>query len=118
MLDPTDHPDERQAYPRKLPLNPKIFSVATKVMLKRWDVCDRQVSGMQLLEKSMPDACSPHTYLFLQLNMRLGSLIPVQVLQYTTWWVCADIQPSNVGGNGGHSVCDGHVGKKAGLQKF
>lgn len=40
----------------------------------------------------------------------LGSLIPVQVLQYTTWWVCADIQPgtftpSNVGGDGGRSMC-------------
>lgn len=34
MLDPTDHSDERQAYPKKLSLNHKTFSVATKVMLK------------------------------------------------------------------------------------
>lgn len=57
ILDPTDHPDERQAYPKKLSLNPKIFSIATKVMLKFWAVCDRQVSGI---------------YLFLQLNMDLA----------------------------------------------
>lgn len=55
--------------PKKISLNPKIVSVATKVMLKCWDACDRHISGMQLLEeKNMPDARSPHTYLFLQLN--------------------------------------------------
>lgn len=44
MLDPTDHSDERQAYPKKLSLNSKTFSVATKVMLKCWDaVTDRSL---------------------------------------------------------------------------
>lgn len=58
MLDPSDHPGERQAYPPQISLNPKIFfSVATKVMLNPWDVCDRRISGVQLLEKkNMPDA--------------------------------------------------------------
>lgn len=72
MLGPNDHPDGRQAYPKNLFLDPQIFSVASKVMLKCWAVHDRQVSGMQLLEKNMPDACSPHIYLFLQLNMHLA----------------------------------------------
>lgn len=53
---------------KKTFLNPRgcFFSVAANLVLKCWDVCDRQVSGMQLLEeKNMPVACSPHTYLFL-----------------------------------------------------
>ena len=65
-VDLADCPGERQVYPQKLSLNPKIFSVATEVVLKCWAVCDQQVSGMRLLEKNMPDTCSLHTSLFLQ----------------------------------------------------
>lgn len=75
------------------------------MILKYWTVCDRQVSGMQLLEeKNVSCMLSPHISV-PSAEHALCMLIPVQVCKYTTWCVYADTQPDTFtpsnGGKGG-----------------